>query len=214
MSFTKEKKRRTVAASALGEYPLTSSSRNCSSSSKAKATMREAQSRLSSPGMTRRNGFTAQSVSAMLNWAMGLRAGARKACIQNRTSAARMNRWKSASRTKAMASAITGTSVLAEGVAQLDRALPGRLHRVDEVLLHSGRLEHLQGRLRGPALGGDLCAQRGRVLPALDGELGGTHERPQGERPGGPVGQPHGLGRLLEGLDRIEDIRRAASRHR
>src|ERR1700687_2657381 len=51
-----------------------------------------ARSRLKNPGITRLNGLTAQLVSARVNCAIGLRAGARNACIQKRTSAAKMNR--------------------------------------------------------------------------------------------------------------------------
>src|SRR5436853_7928969 len=102
----------------------------------------------------------------MLNWAIGLCAGARRACIQKRTSAARMKRWKSASRTKARALAISTASVLAQRVAQLDGAVPGGLHGVHEVLLHPGRLQHLQRRLGRPTLRGDLGSQGGGILTA------------------------------------------------
>ena len=54
------------------------------------------QSSMPKPGTTRRSGFTAQSVRAMVKWAIGLRVGARSACIQKRTSAARMKMLKSA----------------------------------------------------------------------------------------------------------------------
>jgi hypothetical protein len=87
----------------MGEPPAMRSNSTCRTNSNAPATMSEAQSRLKTPGTMRRSGFTAQSVSAIVNCAMGFRAGARKACIQKRTSAARMKMLKIASRTNARA---------------------------------------------------------------------------------------------------------------
>src|SRR6187401_1376991 len=134
ISFTKARKKRTGSTSPLTLPPATRSSRTWRRNSAARATTTEAQSRLKAPGITRRRGRTAQSVSAMENWAMGFRKGARNACIQNRTSTARTKIWKSASRTKAMA-VVTTSGVLPQGLAQLDGTVPGGLHGVDEVLL-------------------------------------------------------------------------------
>src|SRR6185503_18156051 len=113
---------------------------------------------------------------AMVKCAIGLRIGARTTCIQKRTSTARMNRWKRASRTKATACEIT--SILSVGGAQLARSLARGFHRLDEARLHLGLLEHLEGALRGAPLGGDLRAQGGRALLALDRELRGADESP------------------------------------
>src|SRR5260221_12303238 len=181
-SFTNDMKRSTERTFGLSraDPPARMSSSNCSTNSKARATTSDDQSSLPKPGITRRSGFTAQSVSAMVNCAMGLREGARRACIQKRTRAARMKRLKSVSRTRTRAWLIT--SVLSQRSAQLARALAGRAHRRDEMLLHLRRIEDFQRALRGTALGGDLRAQRGRILAALDGELGRADEGPQRER--------------------------------
>src|SRR5688572_18414958 len=114
---------------------------------------------------------------------MGLRAGARNACIQNRTRAARMKRWNSASRTKARACVImvAPSGVLAQGLAHLDRAVAGGAHGVDEVLLHAGSVEDADRGLGRAALRGHLGSQGRRLLAALDGELGRADEGPEGE---------------------------------
>src|SRR5258706_4820090 len=175
ISFTKARKRSTGRISAEGLPPATSSNRIWSRNSETSARTSEAQSRLNAPGITRRSGRTAKSVSAMVNWASGLRAGARKACIQKRTRAASTKRLPSASMTNASACE-TISGLPPERLAQLARALARRLDGLDEVPLDLRGLEHLHGRLGRAALGGHLGAQDLRILAALDRKLGRAHE--------------------------------------
>src|SRR5688572_15626458 len=214
-SFTSARKRTIESAPRLSvsAAPARRIRSTCRMNSASHATASDARSRRKRPGITRRSGFTAKSVSAMVNCAIGLRVGARNTCIQKRTRTARMNRWKSASRTKAMA--CVSTSVLSVRRAQLTRTLARGLHRLDEARLHLGTLQHFESALGRPALGGNLRAQARRALRrALDRELRRADERPQRKRARGPGLEPElGRGRFQR-LDGIEDISRAASRHR
>src|SRR6185312_3966646 len=96
---------------------------------------------------------------------MGLRAGARNACIQKRNSAARMKRLANASSRKARAWA-SNALVLPERGAQLARTLARGPHRLDEMALHLRVLEHLERALGGAAARGHLGAKLRRSLAA------------------------------------------------
>src|SRR4051812_3402864 len=208
---TNARKSRAESTPPPGTTPASSAnSSTCRMNSRSRATMSEAQSIRITPGTTRLSGFTAKSVSAMLNWAIGLRAGARNACIQKRTSAASTKSPKIVSSTKVTAVTTIG-SLLSERLAQLARAGAGGLHGLDEMGSHLCRIQHLHGALRGAALGGHLGTQLRRLLPALDRELRGAHERPESQRPRRPLGEAQLARRLLQRFDRIEDVSRAAS---
>ena len=118
---------------------------NCSTYSKAHATMSDDQSSLNRPGTTRLSGFTAQSVSAMEKYAIGLREGARKTCIQKRTSAVRMKRLASVFSTNRHDLA-RSLRILSERRAQLARSLTCRFHRVDEARVSPAPLPALRAR--------------------------------------------------------------------
>src|SRR5512142_2537176 len=126
-----------------GDAPRSIMRSACSTNSRIQATSSEARSRRKRPGTMRRRGFTAKSVMAMENCAMGFLAGARMTCIQKRTNAARITRSKIVSRTRAKAWAIIAASLLAQRVAQLAGTLAGRLHRLDEALLHVRGVQQL-----------------------------------------------------------------------
>src|SRR5262249_50277037 len=154
--------------------------------------MSDDQSSLNTPGITRRSGFTAQSVSAIANWPGGLKTGARNACIQKRTSAMMMKSTNTASSTISVASANTLGDialVLRHRVPDPAQPLARGRHRLDELVLHAATLEHFQRTLGGAALRGDLGAKLRRVLAAIDGELRGADERPQRERSRCAVGE-------------------------
>ena len=118
-----------------------------STTSATQATASEATSSLKKPGRNRRTGFTAKSVSAIVNWASGFRAGARSACIQKRTSADRMKRLKIVSTTKAMAWLSIAQSLPNCSPSSRERSARG-LHGLDEARLEGGAPPSPRGRAR------------------------------------------------------------------
>src|SRR5229473_2213921 len=132
-----------TAGLSIGEPPESRSTMTSRRNSSAPATTSEAQSSLKAPGITRRSGFTAQSVSAIVNCPSGLNTGARNACIQKRTSAARMKRSKTALRTSRIA-CVNIFLILSQRFAQLARALARGRDGLHEVVLHAGLLQHLE----------------------------------------------------------------------
>src|SRR5258708_26211354 len=160
MSFTKARKSTTERTAGLskGDALVSRSVSTSSTNSSAPATMSEAQSSLNTPGTMRLSGFTAQSVSAIVNCPSGLNTGARKACIQNRTHAASMKRSKTALRTSRIA-CVNIFLILSQRFAQLARALARGRDGLHEVVLHAGLLQHLERAPGRAALRGDLRAQ-------------------------------------------------------
>src|SRR5438552_342085 len=165
------------------------------------------------PGTTRRAGRTIQSASAETNCPTGLRNGARNHCMWKRKSSAYTKKPNAVwiSRWAIWLNIAFPVSFLAQFLAQLLAALAGGMDRADDRVLHLVLGHACERPLGRAALGGHPFAQYGHRIGTARSEPGRAGEGVQHEL----VRDLHRESQLprcvLDRLDEVEDVRRAAS---
>src|SRR5262245_19664785 len=169
-------------------------------------------SRPTSPGITRRTGITSQLVIARMNCPAGLWNGTRSHWKWKRASSRQTKKPKTVSIRKTVI--WVSTSVLASHFPPHLLAAPaGGLHRAHEALGELLLREHVERRRGGPAFGGDVLPQLGRIFFRRKSELGRPQHRVLGELHGVVLRNAELHRRGGELLDEPEDVGRPARRH-